>query len=60
MIGTIEPDFDKTKEIIRIVLANPDANPKEIAKITGHRVTTDYAKTVRTITKQVLLVQRDG
>jgi len=60
MIGAREPDIDKTKAIIRIVLDNGDMRPAEIARALKGRVTEGYARTVRAITKSVLAVQRDG
>jgi hypothetical protein len=60
MIGAREPDIEKTKAIIRVVLDNGDMRPEEIAKVLKGRVTEGYARTVRAITKSVLAVQRDG
>ena len=60
MIGAREPDFEKTKEIIRVVIDNGQLSPDEIVNILKNRVTKGYARTVRSITKQVLNVLRDG
>jgi hypothetical protein len=60
MIGAREPDFDKTKEIIRTVITDRNRSPTQIREILHGRVTIKYVRTVSAITKQVLMVLKDG
>jgi hypothetical protein len=51
MIGANEPDIDKTKEIVRLVIADEEMQPEEIVKALNGPVTLDYARNIRHVTR---------
>lgn len=58
MIGADETAIDKAKEIVRLVIADEEMQPEEIVKALNGRVTLDYARNIRHVTRVVLAVQR--
>jgi hypothetical protein len=58
MTGADQPDIDKAKEIVRLVIANEEMQPEEIVEALHGRVALDYVRNVRHITRVVLAVQR--
>jgi hypothetical protein len=57
-IGAKEPDIEKTKEIVRLVIADGEMRPKEIPVLSQLSKTSGYTRTVRAIIKKVLEVQQ--